>query len=428
MAITVVSGARTTLNVNTTTHPLSVYPNIWNPEKWKKSNRLAPLVTLMANLGKKESVGNYKYQEIEDVYRPREGTAASTENTTATTFDVDSAFADYVHPTTIGGATAIMNVTTEERMLVTGVSTDTLTVIRNYGDTVGNKPGGKAEGTGVAITTGDKLIRLADTYPEGTVAPASLTTQKEFSYNYVSLFKRAVQMTGSQSNMDSYGGKDLPYQRKKMGEEIKQDMEFDFWMSNRGTRTDATSSTRYSTTGGVFQHLQGNELDISGAAYSSGTLTAKVLDEWGEKLYQNGSGVRYVFTSFKFINAVGSLKRGITRVDDKGESFGTMMAKWTIPIGGEIIFVCSPNIFASGELDGYAVALDPDLLDYVYLGQRDIKLYLDILKDNNYDGVKDEWRGECGLRMRGFGLDHSLAASSGRQRSVHGLLKGFSSY
>ena len=427
-----VTGQRTTGNVNTNLHVREVYPDIWNPESWNNSR--AAMTALMVGMNKKRSVKNFKAEFIEDTYLPpfAKINAGAGYNTTDTTFTVDSGHGISDHDTNDGGGgTVVWNPRTGEAMLVTATTATTLVVIRNYGSTIstGGKVAAGVEGTGLALLDDDYLVIAGSSYPEGINAPTAISTQGEISYNYTEYFRMTGQITRRQSQIEQYGGNDLTYQQKKLGEQFKIRLNQTFWKGNRGTRTDATSGTIYTTTGGVFEHLCANALDISGVAYNSGTMTEKVLDEWGEKLQENGSDTRHVFSSHKFINGVGSLRRNLVRVDDKGTSFGTEMKEWMTASGLRFLFVAEPKVFNAGwSYTGTAVALDMSLLEYIYFKNDDVKMFEDIRTDNRPDSTKFEWAGDCGLIMKGYGLDHSNRNTSGSQRSPHGSLTGFSKY
>lgn len=435
----------------------SVHPDIWNPETW--NNSAAAMTALITNLNKKISVPNWQFFFYEDTYvqpfAQINSTTAGALSATATglTVDDNTMFVDHNADSNAGGATVVHNPRTGENMLVTATNyatTTGITVVRNYGDTIttggkiiGDAGGGNSgqETYGVALLNNDYLVLGAAVYPDGSQAPAAVSTVAGRSHNYTQIMRVAYDLTMRDAETDQYGGRDLPYQRKKAGEEIKIAINRAFWFGNRrAAATDGTMTSNYITfTGGVFEHLSSNELDIAGTGYGSGTLTEKVLDEWTEMLSDNpGSGLRHVFCGTRFINAVGSLKRNITRVDDKGTSFGTIMREWTAPSGLTIRLVAEPKVFnaqwspttptIAGANRGTAVALDLSLLNYCYFKSYDVKMYDNILTDNHPLRHKGEWMCDVGLMMRGYGLDHTNRATTGTQRSPHGRLVGFKTY
>lgn len=453
-----IEGQRTTADsITEDLFARSIYPDIWNPEEkagaWNNTGAAIPAI--LNGLKKKRSVKNYRHEQYDDSYPQPYMTINNgnlTGNTLTLTVDDATPILDHDAKSTSGGGVVLHNPRTRENMLCTatnlsGGTATVLQVIRNYGDTIGDKPTGttnadQAETHGVLLVDGDYLLIGASSFPEGSKAPNPMYTRSVGSYNYTEIIRVSCKMTHREmATAREIGGKSQAYQRKKKAEEWKIAFGKQLYFGNRSTRTDASTSTTYTQMGGIFEHMNsGNNLDISGVGYNSGTLTERVMDEWAEMTFENGSDLRYVPCSLRFINGVGSFVRNVTRVDDNKTSFGTKMKEWTSPMGGTFRFVAEPKVFGAlwtpaqgsdtggGATRGTALALDLELLEIVYFDKYDVRFYPDIEHDDHPLAVKDEWLGDVGLCMRGYGLDNTSRTTAGPQRSPHTKLLGFSQY
>jgi len=389
------------------------------------NNEEAPFFTLSQNINKKRIVHNPKYNCLEDTYNVRQGTARDSVGYNSTTIAIS----------TIGSwvmaGSLLYAPLTGEVILAGAVSTTHLTsCVRNVGGSISALTG-QAEGSGAALASLAVLVHIGDTFPEGTTAPSAITTQTEESYNFTSIEKTTVDLSDTLMNTDLHGeSNDEAYQLKKKAIEHKFKIERQLFMSNRSIRQDGTSGTARRTTAGVLQHIKGNVLDISGAAYG-GILTAKVLDEFIEKAFMNGSSTKYLFCGMKFASACDAMMRNHYRqVDSKKTAFGTIMKEYSTSNGTLRIVVAKKLFEYEATIRGTAVCVDMPYVRYCALQNRDTQLRKGIKDENNdgYDGRKSEYLTEFGLDMRGWGLDNSNAASTGDFRGVHGKITGFTGY
>jgi len=417
-----ITGVRTTRGanqINQERRPEDFADEINNVEAGYKNNEAA-FLALTTNISKKREVTNPKYSVLEDVYRPREGTlngalAAGNE----TTITVTTPFGDYCRAGTI----LFIPETLELIRVGAAASATSLTgCTRNYGTNgLPNKPTGVGattdEGDGPALAGTEVIVRVNDIFAEGTDAPDAITILTEESYNLIEIVKTSVDLSGTLIASDLYGeANDEEYQIKKKAIEHKIDCNRSLWLSRRRIGTATAGAER--KTSGILQHIQGNRTTVS-----NGTVTMKVLDAFAEKVFENGSDTKYLFGSMAFASALDSLSRNVVRVDSGAESFGTNM-KEIITNKGRFMFVLEKKVFY-GDLVGLVPCLDLEYIRYCFLRGRDTRLYRNIKtieQNDGYDGKKHLWQTDMGLDMRGYSLSHSLAASTGSQRSVHGQL------
>lgn len=154
-----------------------------------------------------ENFPNHKYEWLEDTLKVRTGTIAEDMTTTET---------DLTVTTGQGIRYKVGDVwkhnTSGEIFLVTAVSTDTLTIVRNWTDA-----SGAGETTGVAWTNGDTVTYLYSARLEGADSDRSYWTSLTNPYNYSQIMHAEVFVSDSELNATSrYGVSDqFMYQLNK---------------------------------------------------------------------------------------------------------------------------------------------------------------------------------------------------------------------
>jgi hypothetical protein len=168
---------------------------------------------LLDHLGEaKRAAYSTVHEWIEDTLLPNSDTLNQTtftpDATNATSLTVNNGtrfqVGDQIRPETSG-----------EVIMVTGVSGNTLTVVRGYGNT-----------TKVALTNGRKLSILGNAALEGADAAAARFTNRSRRQNYTQIFAATVEITGSASAARQHGIADeLDYQKQERTRELLRDLE-----------------------------------------------------------------------------------------------------------------------------------------------------------------------------------------------------------
>ena len=371
-------------------------------------NKQAALTALLVNLKRKEKAENFKIEWMEDILSPEIVTVDTSLGAGATSLTVNEAYTGYMAVGTLLYCTE-----TGETMQVTVInSTTNVTVTRDYGSFLSATP---------ALTANSVIVIESTPIAEGSSSPDSISTNKAESHNLTQIFKTPFSVSNTLNAVKTWtGDKALTYQEKKALIDHKKMINKAIWFGIRNTVTSGADVTR--TMGGVIQHLQFNEVAIA----APGVLTLKHFDQLGEKVFENGSGVRHVFGSLSMMSALDGITRDFKRIDANSKTtFGMKMGKLETN-KGDFVFVPEPNIFR-GDTGEKMVALDLDLLKYRYLDGRDTKLEKNI-QDNDVDGVKHQFITECSLEFKGYGIGNTYAAYGYANRAPHGEITGYSSY
>ena len=251
---TVVTGVRATSDIVAGRIKLDVSDEIFQYDPNANS-----LTLLLTKARKKRSVTQYLYNWLEKDRYPRFDAvnlaAGYDENDVSIVVDDGSKF--YANA-------LILNTRTNERMLVTDVSSNTLTVTRNLG------------GTGSAINDNDQLEILTSAYVEGGDVGTSKSVQERMIEQFTQTIRTPYSFTGRDMNTDMYGGKDPNTERRWQGVEHAVSIEKAFWWSTKGSTTDATSGKLITYMNGVHSYVKDNVWDIndSGVVLASGHVLA----------------------------------------------------------------------------------------------------------------------------------------------------------
>ena len=267
-----------------------------------------------------------------------------------------------------------------EAMLVTGVSTNTLTVSRGWGGT-----------TAAAASSAAVVYIIGNAFAENAVSGDALTTQVTEKYNYTQIFRTPVQLSNTADKTKMYGGNDRGYQRGKALLEHKRSIARAFYAGVRGIDSGHTLRT----TGGLFSFLTQTQ------AFSSAgvTLTYPNFDTYvAQKVFRYGSKQKLLLAGPKLATAINkwAVDKVVTSVDTNA-TFGMRVQKLATSYG-DLMVTYDPLLGDLGHAD-YGVIIDPNYINYVYLDGRDTKLYTNI-QEPDRDGIKDEYLTECGLEVR----------------------------
>lgn len=200
---------------------------------------------LLDHLGDAPRAATSTYHEwLEDVLLPNKDVindATWTDASTDTTFDVDNGDRFRI-------GDQIQAVGSKELMLVTGISTDTLTVTRGYGGTTGEN------------LADDKVLHiLGNAALEGDDAPTARFTNRTRTGNWTQIFTAGVRVSGSDLAVRKLSVSDeLDYQKQERLRELLRDMENTVINGIAPTATQEGSSTVRRTMKGIIPSLTSN--------------------------------------------------------------------------------------------------------------------------------------------------------------------------
>lgn len=340
----------------------------------------APLTVLLKRLKKRVTI-NPQFDWMEDELFPRFTAVNNGAGylSTDTSIVVDNG--NYI---VIRDLVKVMR--TSEVMLVTGVSSNTLTVTRAAGETAA-----------VALVDNDPLMVLGPAYAENATLQQAKATQRTRVFNLTGIMRKPIQLSNTMINSQIYGSPDERIAQQKLrGIEHLVDIERAFLFGERFE--DTTNDFR--TTRGVVTFISTNRTD------AGGTLTEGEFETWARTLFRYGKKTKLVLCSRLVASVVNQFAHNKLQSFPKDKTYGLSLMGYKT-IHGEMMLIVhdllesspnTPSLYTDYEYGGWALGLDIETMAYRFIKNRDTQL-LTNRQAPDADGVIDEWLTEAGLEM-----------------------------
>ena len=168
----------------------------------------------------------------------------------------------------------------EELMLVTGVATNTLTVVRGY---AGTTPENLADNKVINI--------LGNAALEGADKPGARFTNRARCGNYTQIFTATVEVSGTDMAASQLGLADeMDYQKQERLREMIRDLENTVLNGGRPASNPEGSDAVRRSMRGIVQHLATNVFHTGDAGFPSGTdLDEAKINYVLRKIWENSS-------------------------------------------------------------------------------------------------------------------------------------------
>ncbi|MCL4221038.1 MAG: DUF5309 family protein [Phycisphaerales bacterium] len=335
----------------------------------------APILALLEREGRVEPTGVEKFEWYTDGFGSdrtaiNNGGSAYDDTTTSIVVDDGSVF----YPNSILYAEA-----TGERMLVTAVSTNTLTVVRGVGSV--------AAASGSVANNAD-VRNIGSASGEGSDAPSARATSKVACYNYVQTFKQTVDLSGRLAESATLTEDERGFQRRKKYQEMLRNIETSFIFGSRSKTASGADSKIVTTTGGLLEAITTNVTN------QGGTLTKTQFETFCiSKAFAYGSGVKLGFVGSTMLTTLRTLYGNTITVVPRDTEVGINIESILVP-GGKLMLVHNRRF--GTVLDGGLIVVDPQSAKKRFMNNRDIRLRENI-QTNSVDAVMDEWTGDVGL-------------------------------
>lgn len=278
-----------------------------------------------------------------------------------------------------------------EVMFVTGVSSNTLTVVRGYGGT-------SAE----AIADEQSLRILGNAALEGDDAPTARFTSRVRSTNYTQIFTAGLEVSGSQlAAKQAAIADELDYQKQERLRELVRDLENCVINGVAPSSDPQGSSTVRRTMRGIIPSITTNVTDASAAALTEDLLNANLRAVWE----QSNGGVDTILVGGLQKRAINGFIASSRGYDDKATAFRDMVSVYESDFG-----VCRV-VLSRWVPSDTVVLLDSSRIDVLPLSGRSFHY-----KPLSADGDRERGQviGEYTLEMRNelaHGVINNLAVS-----------------
>ena len=195
----------------------------------------------------------------------------------------------------------------EELMLVTAVSSDTLTVVRSYAGT-----------TAEDLIDGQVINILGNAALEGADKPTARFTNRTRCGNYTQIFAAAVEVSGTDMAASQLGLSDeMDYQKQERLRELVRDLENTVINGGLPSSDPQGSGSVRRTMKGVIQHLSTNIYSTGDSGFPSGTdLDEAKINYVLRNIWENSNG------NVDLIVVGGFQKRKINNFLSSSRSYG----------------------------------------------------------------------------------------------------------
>ncbi|HET7559513.1 MAG TPA: DUF5309 family protein [Limnochordia bacterium] len=338
-----------------------------------------PLSTILKKL-KKMVASDPKFEWFEHDTNPRTDAInnGSGYNSSATSLVVDNADRFTVND-------IVMIVRTQEHVRVTAIDTgtNTLTVVRGYGETAA-----------AAIVDNDDLLILGGAYGENAGAANQNLINPTTQYNLLEITRTAWSTSGSAMQTSFYTGDQRQNRRREKLKEHMVDIERKLLFGER----KAASGTAPATTRGLLKYITTN------VYAAGGTLTQSEFDQsflepamqYSSDAPAYGDAQKWLFCSPRLLSVLAGFAQTSVRIAPKDSAFGVAYRQYVSPHG--VINLVGHPLLTTATVNGYGFLLDLGSVEYRYLKGRDVLYRPNIVQDGT-DGVTDEYLTECGLKL-----------------------------
>jgi hypothetical protein len=175
----------------------------------------------------------------------------------------------------------LRNMRTGAAYLVSGISTDTLTVA---------KIGSIAETNNNA---GDSLLVVGDAQPQGSQLPVARYLARVLGFNYTEITRTPWKFTGTMTAISLWGGNEPGKEAVRQARVHKRKWEaIGFFGARSFVAAAAPNNDPQGTAGGMVEFIQSNVLDQAGTA-----LSPDAFDGFASKVFAYGSQDKVLFAS-----------------------------------------------------------------------------------------------------------------------------------
>jgi hypothetical protein len=244
-------------------------------------------------------------------------------------------------------------------------------------------------------------------YAEGTGAPDAASRNPVKYYNLTQVFKDTYEVTGTAKETHFRTGDPIKNEKERKMYDHSTRMEKAFLFGKRSETTGANGQPLRSTNG-LINHLALAFAEGFTTCFKvwSGSITADTFMDATYPVfdYNTGGGAgneRLVLGGNSALNALNkAIKADSATQMELGPSikyFGMELAKYIMP-QGTLYFKSHPLMNIHPTFDKMLLILDMSAIKYRPMRNRDTR-FQDNVQNNDVDGVKGLWWGECGLEV-----------------------------
>lgn len=346
-----------------------------------------PMLALSAGMPK-DSVTTTEYSWVDDTHISGAAKATVAATAVATSITVDDS--NIWIPNSI-----LLHELSDERMLVTAVTGNVVTVIRGFTGT-----------TASAISVGDRLQYIATAFPEASEGAKPVMQVGESRTNYVQIFKGAWGVSGTAAAIEYRTGNKVAESSEKAMGYLMESIERAFMFGRPYVTTYDNKPMRLS--GGIQHAIKtyGGIVKIAADNGVAGRLNLRTILNFLRTIFDRQvkglSNERIAYTSTFVLELLQQMLMDIGefKMTSEDTKFGIEVTKIK-GIGGELSLMTHPFFTESELLQRELWVMHPGLIRRKELRGLQILKYADQLQPNALDAKTGHLRIEMGFEIRG---------------------------
>ncbi len=294
-----------------------------------------------------------------------------------------------------------------ESILVDSISTDTITVRRDWGQNESGNEGWSAYAT--TIAKGDTLIIGGNAMAEGSTAPSLRATLEVLRNNFCQGMRGPFDITEETLNSLLYGEQQLPYQTRKNGIEFGRKMEWinlfgKPYIGDRLSEVASAANAVPATAGGIIHYIRENAPAANKVSQTELTKAEFLL--WIRDCFAFGdTRNRFLFVSPLIASAIEFWGLADLQTRPTDETYGINTSTWISP-HGQLSIVIHKMLGARATGQGnWALLLDMGMIKQVVMRNMDLRLVQNI-QANDAMTRKDELRISQCIEIKGSAGNH----------------------
>ena len=245
-----------------------------------------------------------------------------------------------------------------------------------------------------AADAGKRLFILSDAGAEFDTYRDQLTTQKVPKYNYIQALATPSSFTSVDLATETFAGKDLPNEHKKMIVEHKKKTEKACILGQ--PYNDVSGSHPIRAAGGLEYFISTNVKDVSGG------FTEPEFEDFLRVAFRYGSREKIMFCSPKVIQSINGFSRAKLRTYSDEQSYGVTMTEYKN--AGRRIMLVEEVLLTNANLNdltgiaGHGILIDPNNVKMSYLQGNSTMMHENV-QNPGVKGRIDEVRSEFSLKV-----------------------------
>lgn len=262
------------------------------------------------------------------------------------------------------------------------------------------------------------VLVIGNAHEEFSAAPTGVGWDPTEFFNFTQIFRKTFEISGTAAQTRLRTVEAVTKAKRQCLEYQSIDMERAFLLGRRFE--GSLNGQPWRTTAGVINQLDAANNIAFASGGTAGNVEMEDLEEQMFRVFKFGSYEKLALCGNRALLAINQVVRRNTtsnwNASEPVKEYGMEVIKLTTPFGvltlkGHPLLTQTaggtnqlPSAYFA--MDSWALILDMDDIEYVYMRERDLEYEAD-LQANGMDGMQSGYIGECGIQLV-HGKNHAL--------------------